>query len=194
MTGTNTTNTIALPPYHSLGEPSEGVNPRKWVWMWLGSHQLHQLATYQRELNNIVVILVQTMGHAPICMQQVNMWEVLIKFSPEVDLCQSCEVLVEIEQWMGTSCHLCCEILDAEGLWAAKAKLWAAPIQDVEWVNPSNKHVLPPMGPVGRLHMYREELGKLGELIPTPTFYCQVSPPTQCTQLLNRIWGYHICP
>ena len=65
--------------------------------MWLESHQLHLLPAYQRELNTIVMILAQTTGHAPICMQWINMWEVLMELSPVVDLSQFCEAVVEIE-------------------------------------------------------------------------------------------------
>ena len=97
-----------------------------------------------------------------------------------------------IEHWMGTSYHIHCEILDAKGQEIVRAKPWAPPAQDVEWVNPCNKQTLPPMGPVGRAHMYNEELIKPGEPLPTPTSYHQVSPPTQCTLLPSRVWGYII--
>ena len=39
--GANSTNTVALPPLHSLGEPSTGSNPGNWLWMQLESHQLN---------------------------------------------------------------------------------------------------------------------------------------------------------
>ena len=52
-----------------------------------------------------------------------------------------------------------------EDLHAMRARLWAPPAQDAEWVNPCNKQILPPLGPVGRLHLYDEELARPGELI-----------------------------
>ena len=67
-----------------------------------------------------------------------------MEFLPDVDLCQFCDALMDIEHWMGASCHTSCEILDADGLHTARAKLWAPPTQDVEWINPHNKHILPP--------------------------------------------------
>ena len=112
--------------------------------------------------------------------------EVLMEFSPDVDLYRFCEVLTEIKQWMGTSCHLCCEIMDVEGLWAARVKLWAPPVWDVEWVNPSNKQILLPWVQWGGCTM--QDLPSPGELLQTPTSYHPLSLPIQCTQLLNRIW------
>ena len=145
--------------------------------MWLESHQLNTLPAYQSELNTIAVVLVQTTEHAPIHMQQINLLEVLMEFLPDVDLCQFCEVLIDIEHWMGTSYHIHCEILDVEDLWAARAKPWALPSQDVEWVKPHSKKILPLMVSVERIHMYNEEIAKLGEPFLTPTSYHQVPPP-----------------
>ena len=44
------------------------------------------------------------------------MWDVLLEFSPDVDLNQVCEALMDTEYWMGISCHIRCEILDMEHL------------------------------------------------------------------------------
>ena len=76
------------------------------------------------------------MGHALICMQQIDMWEILLEFSPEVDLNQFCEALMETDHWMGILCLIRCETLDVEGLPFARARPWAPPDQDAEWVNP----------------------------------------------------------
>ena len=65
-----------------------GANPGKWVWMWLESHQLHTLPAYQSELNTIAAVLVQTTGHVPIHIQQINLQEFLIEFLLDVDLSQ----------------------------------------------------------------------------------------------------------
>ena len=80
------------------------------------SHQFNTLPAYQSELNTIAVVLVQTTGHAPIHMQWIDLQEVLMEFFPDVDLCQFCKALMDIEHWIWTSCHISCEILDSEGL------------------------------------------------------------------------------
>ena len=68
---------------------------------------------------------------------------------------------MDTEYWIGISCHISCEILDAEGLHAVRAKPCVPPTQDAEWKNPNDKQILPLLGPVGRLHLYDEELAGL---------------------------------
>ena len=65
-------------------------------------------------------------------MQWIDLQEVLIKFSLDVDLCQFCEDLMDIKHWMGASCHISCEILDVEGLHATMVKPLATLTQDEE--------------------------------------------------------------
>ena len=115
-----------------------------------------------------MVVLVQITGHMLICMQQIDMWEVLLEFAPDVDLNPFCEALMDIEHWMGIPCHIRCETLDAEGLCAVRAKLWVPPAQDAEGVNPHDKQILPPLGPMGRIHLYDEEFARPGELTANP--------------------------
>ena len=67
------------------------------------------------------------------------MQEVLLEFSLEVDVKQICEALMDIEHWIGISCHIMCEILDVEGLHATRAKPWAPPAKNAELVNTHNK-------------------------------------------------------
>ena len=86
------------------------------------------------------------------------MWEVLLEFSPDVDLDQFGEALMDAEHWMGICHHIRYEILEAEGLHAIQVKLWVPPAQDAEWVNPHNKQTLPPLGLIGRFHLYDTEL------------------------------------
>ena len=69
---------------------------------------------------------------------------------------------MDIEHWMGILCHIRCEILGAEGLQAARAKMWVPPAQDAELANPHNKQIFLPLGPVGRLHLYEEECARPG--------------------------------
>ena len=118
-----TTNSIALPLFYYVGEPSEVANPRRWVWMQLDSLQLNLLPAYEKELKTIAMVLIQTIGHVPIHMQWVDLQEVLMEFSPDLDVCWFCEALME----MWTSCPLHCKILEVEGLQATRMKLWAPP-------------------------------------------------------------------
>ena len=108
--------------------------------MWLESSQLHTLPTYQSELSTIAVVLVQITGHAPIWMYQIDMQEVLLEFLP--DLYQCCETLMEVEHWMGIPCHIRCETLDTEGLYAMRVRPRAPAAQNAEWVNPCNRFSL----------------------------------------------------
>ena len=82
--GPHPTNPTTLPFLNSMS----GLNPGRWVWMQLESNQLHMLLTYQTELSTNAVVLVQVTGHAPIHMQWLDMWKVLLEFSPDVDLDQ----------------------------------------------------------------------------------------------------------
>ena len=115
-----------------------------------------------------------------------------MEFLLEVDLCQFCEALIDIEHWKGTSCHICCEILDAEGLQAVRSKLWAPPVQDAEWVNPYNKQI-PPMGPVGRLHMY-EKLAKPGGTTSHPHIILSSAPSYPVYTAAEQDLGMHNWP
>ena len=69
--------------------------------MQLEGSQLHTLPIYQTELSTLTVVLVQVTGHAPMHMQQLDMWEVLLEFSSDLDLNQVCEALMDTEYWMG---------------------------------------------------------------------------------------------
>ena len=80
------------------------------------------------------------------------------------------------EHRMEISCHIRCEILDAEGLCIMRVKLWTPPAQDVEWVNPHNKQTLPLLGPIGRLHLYDEELTQPRGLLYIPCCAIMGSP------------------
>ena len=87
--------------------------------MWLESHQLNILPAYQSELNTIVIVLLQTTGHVPIHMHWIHLWEVLMEFSPDMDLCQFCDAPMENSNgWK----HPIGEILNVEGLQTARVK------------------------------------------------------------------------
>ena len=100
---------------------------------------------------------------------------------------------MEIEQWIGTSCHPLCEILDAQGLWAARAKLGTPPVQDVEWANPNNKLDLPPMEPVedstciGRNLISQQELISNPHIVPSSVpFYPVYTAAEQDLGILDQ--------
>ena len=101
---------------------------------------------------------------------------------------------MEIEQWMGTSCHLCCQILDAEDLWDTRAKPLTLPVQDTESVNPSNKQDLPPKGPVGRFFMFNEELAKPGGTTPNPHIITSSVPSYSVYTSAEQDLGMHYRP
>ena len=69
---------------------------------------------------------------------------------------------MDTEYWMGISCYIKCEILDVESLHTVRVKPWVPPTQDVEWKSPNDKQTLPPLGPVGKLHLYDVELARPG--------------------------------
>ena len=121
------------------------------------------------------------------------MWEVLLEFSPDVDLNQVCEVLMDTEYWMGISCCIRCEIFDVEGLCNVRAKPWAPTTQDVEWINPSDKHSIPPFGALGRLHLYDEELARQEEpssnsyMVQLATCYPVYTAPVQDLGILYQL-------
>ena len=181
--GPYTTNPINSPLSNPLGGPPEGSSSGRWVWMQLEGSQLHTLLSYQTELSTIVIVLVQVTRHAPICMQQLDMWEVLLEFSPDVDLNQVCESLMDTKYWMEISCHIRCEVLDAEGLCAARTRLWIPPPQDAKWINSNDKWTLPPLSHVGSFICMME--------IPIAILHYQASP-TLSTPQLHRIWVSYI--
>ena len=130
-------------------------------------------------------------------MQQLNMWEFLLEFSPDLYLNQVCEALMDTEYWMGILCCIRCEILDAEGLCTARAKPWVPPTQDTEWKNPNDKQILPPLDPVGPpphhidyIYMMRSLKDQGGYLQPMHGAIRR--PPTLYTLQLLRTWGFHI--
>ena len=101
---------------------------------------------------------------------------------------------MDTELWMGTSCHIRCEILDAKGLPATRAKPWAPPVQDAEWVNPHNKQILPPVDPVGRLHMYNEGLAKPKVTAPNPHIIPSSVPSYPVHTAAKQDLGMHYQP
>ena len=94
-----------------------------------------------------------------------------------------------------------------EGLWAARVRLWAPPAQDAKWVNPNNKQIPPPLGPVGRLHLYDKELARpvgftsnpcIEPLsIALPCVHCSCAgsadptSPNGCQVCTRLVWGSH---
>ena len=160
-----------------------GLNPRRWVWMWLETSPLHTLPTYQTELSTIVDM--------PIHMQWLDMQEVLLEFLPNVDLDWFCEALMDTGHWMGLSCCIRCEILDAEGLHVTRPKPWAPPAKDAEWVNPHNKQTFPPLSHIGRLHLYDKELIWTGGLTSHPHTVPLSVPSIRCVKQWCRIRGSH---
>ena len=85
---------------------------------------------------------------------------------------------MDVEHLMGIPCHIRCETMDVEGLSVVRVRPWAPPAQYVEWVNPHNKQIIPPLGPVGRLHLCDEKLARPG----VPTFNPHISA-VECSLL-----------
>ena len=114
-----------------------------------------------------------------------------MEYLPDVDLCQLCEALTYIEHWMGTSYHISCEIMDAEGLHTAGAKPRAPPAQDAKWINYQNIQIISTMSLVGRFHMHNEELNKPRGTTPNPCILMSNIPSYPVYTAAEQDLGLH---
>ena len=189
--GPSTTNPVSSPLLNHLGGSSEGASSGRWVWMGLEGSQLHTLPPYYTELSAVVVVLVQITGCMPMCMQWLNMWEALLEFSPDLDLNQVCEALMDTEYWMGFHATLGMSswmqrvyALQGQSHGLHQTRMWNGKTLV------TNRLFLPLVLWGGYIYMIRS-LKDQGGPFPTPA-WCHWEPPTMYTLQLLRTWGFCI--